>query len=86
VQRATGGCVAVSAASGSPLRAQRIAVTSDIMRRDFLNGFALTIAAGLTPLRQMAWAQHAPYPPALTGLTMFDRSTSRSMIRFSKKH
>jgi spermidine dehydrogenase len=38
-----------------------------ITRRDFLNGAALTIAAGLTPAMQLA--QAAPsYPPALTGL------------------
>jgi spermidine dehydrogenase len=40
---------------------------SDITRRDFLNGVALTIAAGLTPADQLA-AQPARYPPALTGL------------------
>jgi spermidine dehydrogenase len=38
-----------------------------ITRRDFLNGAALTIAAGLTPAAQIA-AQQARYPPALTGL------------------
>jgi spermidine dehydrogenase len=38
-----------------------------INRRDFLNGAALTIAAGLTPAMQ-ATAQPARYPPALTGL------------------
>src|SRR3954467_11052640 len=38
-----------------------------ISRRDFLNGAALTIAAGLTPAAQIA-AQPARYPPALTGL------------------
>ncbi len=36
-------------------------------RRDFLNGAALTIAAGLTPAAQIA-AQPGRYPPALTGL------------------
>jgi spermidine dehydrogenase len=40
---------------------------SEISRRDFLDGFALTIAAGLTPAMQVA-AQPARYPPALTGL------------------
>src|SRR6476619_1882813 len=40
---------------------------SSITRRDFLNGAALTIAAGLTPAAQLA-AQPARYPPALTGL------------------
>jgi spermidine dehydrogenase len=39
----------------------------DITRRDFLNGVALTIAAGLTPWDQIA-AQPARYPPALTGM------------------
>ena len=38
-----------------------------ISRRDFLNGAALTIAAGLTPAAQIA-AQPGRYPPALTGL------------------
>src|SRR5712671_5598742 len=38
-----------------------------ITRRDFLNGAALTIAAGLTPAAQLA-AQPARYPPALMGL------------------
>jgi spermidine dehydrogenase len=40
---------------------------SSISRRDFLNGAALTIAAGLTPTAQAA-AQPGRYPPALTGL------------------
>lgn len=38
-----------------------------ISRREFLNGVALTIAAGLTPAAQVA-AQPWRYPPALTGL------------------
>ena len=38
-----------------------------ISRRDFLNGVALTVAAGLTPEAQIA-KQPAHYPPALTGL------------------
>jgi spermidine dehydrogenase len=38
-----------------------------ITRRDFLNGAALSIAAGLTPAAQLA-AQPVRYPPALTGL------------------
>src|SRR4051812_48987927 len=38
-----------------------------ITRRDFLNGVALTVAAGLTPAAQLA-AQPTRYPPALTGL------------------
>jgi spermidine dehydrogenase len=38
-----------------------------ISRRDFLNGAALAIAAGLTPAAQLA-AQPFRYPPALTGL------------------
>jgi spermidine dehydrogenase len=38
-----------------------------ITRRDFLNGTALAIAAGLTPAAQLA-ADPAGYPPALTGL------------------
>src|SRR3977135_2408576 len=40
---------------------------TDITRRDFLNGTALTIAAGLTPMAQIM-AQPARYPPALTGM------------------
>ncbi len=41
-----------------------------ISRRDFLNGTALAIAAGLTPAAQLAAQQGAErrYPPALTGL------------------
>lgn len=39
----------------------------NITRRDFLNGAALTIAAGLTPASQLH-AQSAKYPPALTGM------------------
>jgi spermidine dehydrogenase len=42
-----------------------------ISRRDFLNGVALTVGAGLTPAAQVAaQAQTQPwrYPPALTGL------------------
>jgi spermidine dehydrogenase len=39
-----------------------------ITRRDFLNGSALTIAAGLTPAAQLAAAPGRYYPPALTGL------------------
>src|SRR5262245_7559718 len=38
-----------------------------ITRRDFLNGFALTIATDLTPAAQIA-AQPGGYPPALTGM------------------
>ncbi len=38
-----------------------------ITRRDFLNGTALTIAAGLTPQAQVA-ADPDRYPPALTGM------------------
>ncbi len=38
-----------------------------LTRRDFLDGIALTVAAGLTPVAQLA-AQPRRYPPALTGL------------------
>ena len=38
-----------------------------ITRRDFLNGMALTVAAGLAPAEQLA-AQPSRYPPALMGL------------------
>jgi len=40
---------------------------SDITRRDFLNGVALTVAAGLTPAAQLR-AEPARYPPALMGM------------------
>ena len=40
---------------------------TEVSRRDFLNGVALTIASGLTPAAQVA-AQPLRYPPALTGL------------------
>lgn len=41
-----------------------------ITRRDFLNGIALTIGAGLTPMQQLLAQSPAArdYPPALTGL------------------
>jgi spermidine dehydrogenase len=42
----------------------------NITRRDFLNGVALSVAAGssLSPLELLAAAGGSPYPPALTGL------------------
>lgn len=41
----------------------------DITRRDFLNGVAVTIAAGMTPLQILHAAPDGRYyPPALTGL------------------
>src|SRR5262249_6609814 len=40
---------------------------SSISRRDFLNGVALTVAAGLTPAAQVD-AEPPRYPAALTGL------------------
>jgi len=39
-----------------------------ISRRDFLNGTALVIAGGLTPLAQLRAAPNRYYPPSLTGL------------------
>ncbi|MGA2711024.1 MAG: NAD(P)-binding protein, partial [Steroidobacteraceae bacterium] len=39
-----------------------------ISRRDFLNGTALIIAGGLTPLAQLRAGPGRYYPPALTGL------------------
>ncbi len=39
-----------------------------ISRRDFLNGTALVIAGGLTPLAQLRAAPDRYYPPSLTGL------------------
>ncbi len=41
---------------------------ASITRRDFLNGTALTIAAGVTPATQLAADPARYYPPALTGL------------------
>ena len=43
-------------------------MTDKITRRDFLEGSALVIAAGLTPLAQLRAATTRYYPPALTGL------------------
>jgi spermidine dehydrogenase len=43
-------------------------VPSTISRRDFLNGTALVIAGGLTPLAQLRADPGRYYPPALTGL------------------
>ena len=40
---------------------------TQITRRDFLDGLALTIATGLTPMSQIM-AQPFRYPPALTGM------------------
>lgn len=41
----------------------------EITRRDFINGVAIGIAAGLTPLQLLQAAENARYyPPALTGL------------------
>src|SRR5262249_61421417 len=39
-----------------------------ITRRDFLNGSALAVAAGLTPAAQLAAAGLRYYPPTLTGM------------------
>ena len=41
---------------------------SQITRRDFLNGVALVVAAGLTPLAQLRALPERYYPPALTGM------------------
>ena len=47
-------------------------MSHDITRRDFLNGAALAVAAGLTPLDQLqaqsAGPRHVLYPPALAGM------------------
>ena len=44
-------------------------MTDRITRRDFLDGMALAIAAGLAPVDLLAaGTAEAPYPPALTGL------------------
>jgi spermidine dehydrogenase len=43
-------------------------VPSTISRRDFLNGTAIVIAGGLTPLAQLRAEPGRYYPPALTGL------------------
>lgn len=47
---------------------QRERNNNTISRRDFLNGTALVVAGGLTPLTQMRAAPDRYYPPALTGL------------------
>ena len=43
---------------------------SKISRRDFMNGVALSVAAGssLSPLELLAMSGETPYPPGLTGL------------------
>jgi spermidine dehydrogenase len=46
----------------------RRSMLSTISRRDFLNGTALLIAGGLTPLAQLRAEPGLYYPPALTGL------------------
>jgi spermidine dehydrogenase len=43
-------------------------MTSQITRRDFLNGIALVVSGGLTPLSQIRAAPERYYPPALTGM------------------
>jgi spermidine dehydrogenase len=50
------------------LNVEAIAMTSRITRRDFLNGTALTIAAGLLPIDQLRAATPVAYPPALSGM------------------
>ena len=57
-----------------------------ITRRDFLNGVAITIAAGLTPLQILRASpqtanQTLYYPPALTGLR--GNHPARSSMRTS---
>src|SRR6478736_1100053 len=58
---------------------------SSISRRDFLNGAALTIAAGLTPAAQAA-AQPWRYPPALTGLRGQHPGSFESAHAFAREH
>lgn len=41
---------------------------SQISRRDFINGVALVVAGGLTPLAQPRAAPGIYYPSALTGM------------------
>src|SRR5687767_2287055 len=41
---------------------------SHITRRDFFNGFALGIAAGLAPAQQLFARDAVRYPPALMGM------------------
>ena len=43
-------------------------MNNHISRRDFLNGMALFVAGGLTPLEQLRAAAARYYPPALTGM------------------
>ena len=55
-----------------------------ITRRDFLNGTALTVAAGLTPAAQLA-AQPRRYPPALMGCAASMPVRSRPRMRSRAK-
>ena len=44
-------------------------MTDRVTRRDFLNGMAIAIAAGVAPSRLLAAPPAgAPYPPALSGM------------------
>src|SRR5262249_19249373 len=67
VPPAAGTAESGEARSGGAGPSTGIESMSDITRRDFLNGVALGIAAGLTPLAQVR-AEGARYPPALTGM------------------
>ena len=40
----------------------------NIFRRGFLNGFALSVAAGITPSPLELMARDGRYPPTLTGM------------------
>jgi spermidine dehydrogenase len=59
--------IACTSDDPQPCRSARAVTMTQITRRDFLNGVALTIATGLTPRSQIA-AQPWRYPPALTGM------------------
>ena len=66
-----------------------------VTRRDFLNGMALTIAAGLTPFKQLALAGEVKlqalisgdyYPPKLTGLRGSHDGSFESAHQLAREH
>src|SRR5262245_38508322 len=58
---------------------------TDITRRDFLNGTALAIAAGLTPAMQVR-AQPSRYPPTLMGLRGQHPGAFETAHAFARDH
>ncbi|CBL45906.1 Conserevd hypothetical protein [gamma proteobacterium HdN1] len=66
-----------------------------VTRRDFLNGMALTIAAGMTPFKQLAFADEVKlqalmsgdyYPPKLTGLRGSHDGSFESAHQLAREH